>query len=122
MINVEIKSVQVDTLIPDTVDFGKKDTPWLAWLMIHLWDIDQNREIPEWFYAAACSRQYLENEQLGKDNIDERKVIVQDNFSIEDASTIVRKKFAGLSFESWDEFYAKMTDAFFYDEDEDTVG
>ncbi len=112
MIQVELKGLSEE--FPSKMNMNEPDS-WIEWRNLDLYDHSKQRSISEWFYVAACSPQYLEG-ATSLSAPEKRAIMVQDHFDEAALLEFSRKKFQSLSFDSWDDFYEKMTTEFIYED------
>lgn len=89
---------------------------WVVWRSLELIDTSNKSQIAEWFYVAACNRYFYDNVALKEG--DGHGYYIQDKFDENELLKSVLADFEELSFETWDDFYIKMSKKFIYEDEE----
>jgi len=113
MLNIELRGV-VKSFEQDQ---EKTDVnSWVVWRRLVLHDLDQDVDIPEWFYIVACSQEYLVENPNKFSETERRQVVVQKTFNEAALEESAVQRFNALSFSNWDEFYRKMPEVFIHED------
>jgi hypothetical protein len=96
--------------------FGASGTRWYAAVALTLVDESTQQGIAEWFYLIACSKEYKEKPFRKGPVLEDRYVVVQDGFNLEEVKEIARQKLATVQADSWGGFYEQMGKEFLHDD------
>lgn len=88
---------------------------WIRWRYLILFDHGTEQTISEWFYVAACSKEYILKNNLSKS--EKEATLIQNDFDEDALLEFARGKFNAMSFKNWDDFYSQMSKSFVYEDE-----
>lgn len=96
---------------------SNNDSTWIQWRHLILFDLGTGQNVAEWFYVAACSKEYSLKNDLSE--VEKVAMLVQDTYDEDALLEFAREKFDAMSFRDWDDFYTQMSKSFVYEDEDD---
>ena len=114
MVNIRLIGLTIEVERERTIiDRLRGNDRWYKTVALQL--SDEGKAVAEWFYLIAASPDYLKNPDKNGPVLDDKYVVVQDEFSLSQLTEIAQDRLAMIHANNMDDFYQQMDRNFLHE-------